>query len=125
MARVFLDTNAFIDIIEERGRAAKEELNNQDIFISPLSIHVLLYTTKQRIPYAKLTGIIDLFLLVPLSNTITNKALVGPTTDFEDNVQLHSAAAVESDVFLTADKKLLSLKFFGKMHLKFTLESKN
>lgn len=43
--------------------------------------------------------------------------LSGPTVDFEDNVQLHSAAEAECEIFLTEDKKLLKLGFFGKTHV--------
>lgn len=117
MARVFLDANAFIDLLEERGRMAKEALNGHDLFVSTLSLHILMYVTKQKIPYTKLLSIIDLFLLVPLGNAIANEALVGPTTDFEDNVQLHSAAEAECDLFLTSDEDLLSLAFFGKTRI--------
>lgn len=45
------------------------------------------------------------------------KALEGPTVDFEDNTQLHSAAEAECDYFLTNDEKLLKMKFFGKTRL--------
>lgn len=41
----------------------------------------------------------------------------GPTKDLEDNIQLHSAAEAESDIFLTADKKLVDMKFFGKTQI--------
>ena len=56
----------------------------------------------------------NIFQIVEFSDTILKRALEGPTPDFEDNVQLHSAAEAECDLFLSEDKKLLELKFFGK-----------
>lgn len=37
--------------------------------------------------------------------------------------QLHSAAEAECDYFLTSDKKLLAMKFFGKTRIVSTLGS--
>lgn len=66
-------------------------------------------------PDEKLMNLLEeSYNMVDFSREISNKALRGPTDDFEDNVQLHSAAQAECDLFLTEDKKLLTLKFFGK-----------
>jgi len=43
--------------------------------------------------------------------------MTGPTDDFEDNVQLHSAVMGDCDYFLTMDKKLIKMKYFGKMRI--------
>lgn len=64
------------------------------------------------------------FGIVPLTEHILNKALEGPTNDLEDNIQLHSAAEAQCDIFLTNDKKLLNLKYFGKMNKFFPAEMK-
>jgi hypothetical protein len=42
---------------------------------------------------------IDKFQLVDISEDIVIRALQGPTPDFEDNVQLHSAANAECNLF--------------------------
>ena len=52
-----------------------------------------------------------------LTDKILDLALEGPVDDLEDNIQLHSASEAECDVFLTNDKKLLKMKFFGKMRI--------
>lgn len=117
MAKVFLDTNAFIDLVEQRDNKTIEELNGHDIFISPLSVHILMYVTKRKVPYPRLSNTISHFLLVPFDEGIASHSLTGPTSDFEDNVQLHSAAQSECDLFLTSDLKLLNLKFFGKVQI--------
>lgn len=122
MAKVFVDTNILIDLVEERKSAISGHLNGHDLFISPLSFHILLYVTKQKIPYAKLNNIVSNFLVVSFDSNIAYTSLEGPTTDFEDNVQLLSASYAECDIFLTNDEGLLKLKFFGKTEIKPSLE---
>lgn len=117
MAKVFLDTNIFIDLVEERQQITLDQLNDHDLFISPLSVHILMYIAKRKIPYRRLNNIIGSFLLVPFNENITNHSLIDPTEDFEDNIQLHSSAEAECDTFLTSDNKLLNMKFFGKTQI--------
>ncbi len=117
MAKVFLDANIFIDLIEQRGTVASKDFTGHELFISPLSVHILMYITKKKIPYSKLAELIQLFSVIPFDQSITHKALQGPTKDFEDNIQLHSAAMADCDLFLTHDQQLLRLSFFGKTQL--------
>lgn len=117
MAKVFLDANIFIDLVEQRSHVTSKDFKGHDLFISPLSVHILMYITKKKIPYSKLAELIQLFSVVPFDQAIIHKALQGPTKDFEDNIQLHSAALTDCDLFLTHDKKLLHLSFFGKTQL--------
>ena len=117
MARVFLDTNIYIDIMKKRTDRELEVLEANDLFISPLSIHILAYSYKYKIPDHELNVNRELFNIIPFGANIVKNALIGPTRDFEDNVQLHSAAEAECDLFLTADKKLLDMKFFGKVRI--------
>ena len=117
MAKVFLDTNVFIDIIEKRKDYTESFSSSEKLFISPLSVHILLYVEKHKVPYDTLTSIEEIFALMPFDEAICYKSLTGPTNDFEDNVQLHSAALAECEFFLTQDKKLLLMKFFGKTQI--------
>lgn len=121
MAKIFLDANIFIDIVEKRRKIDKTQFLNHNLFITPLSIHLLTYLYKYKIPAKALKGINQRFSFVPFDGNLTLKALTGPTLDFEDNVQLHSAAEAECDLFLTEDRKLLNLKFFGKTRIVNTL----
>ncbi len=115
MAKVFLDTNYFIDSIHRKPeREILESLNDNIIYISPLSIHIYCYVFKIKIPDSRVIGQTEKFQIVEFSESILDRALQGPTSDFEDNIQLHSAAEAECDVFLTEDQKLLDMKFFGK-----------
>lgn len=113
MAKVFLDTNKLIDIVESREEVSVDVFDKHNLFISSLSVHILLYITKHKVPYERLEGIIQEISIVDFGQSICYKSLEGPTEDFEDNVQLHSAANADCDVFLTNDKRILGLKFFG------------
>lgn len=120
MARVFLDTNLYIDITK-RAREKLEPLRGDLLFISPLSTHILFYTYKLKVPDQEVNEIREQLGIVPLTKNILNKALEGPTNDLEDNIQLHSAAEADCDIFLTSDRKLLQLKFFGKTEINSSL----
>ena len=114
MARVYLDTNFLIDIAEKRDNIRIRDYYQHKIIASSLSFHILAYTFKYKIPSDKLKRLVTYFTVVPLSEDIIQKSLSGPIGDFEDNIQLHSAAVAECDYFLTNDEKLLKMKFFGK-----------
>lgn len=60
---------------------------------------------------------LDRFNFIGLEKKVLKNSLEGPTLDLEDNIHLHSAAEAECDYFLTLDKKLLSMKFFGKTRI--------
>lgn len=117
MAKIFLDTNIYIDIIKKRTDLELEDFQGHELFISPLSVHILAYLFKYKIPNHELDVNRELFNIVPFNTKIVEDALVGPTNDFEDNVQLHSAAKADCDLFLTNDKKIKDLKFFGKVKI--------
>lgn len=114
MAKIFLDTSVFIDLIEGRPGVSVESLAGHHLYISPLSIHIASYIYKYALPNKKLAQLDQLFSLVSFDKVLTQKALLGPRKDFEDNIQLHSCAQAECDIFLTQDKSLLKMKFFGK-----------
>lgn len=45
------------------------------------------------------------------------------SNDLEDNIQLNSAIKADCNFFLTFDKKLLKMKFFGKMKIVSSLDN--
>lgn len=116
MVRVFLDTNLYIDVIK-RAKEKWERLRSDLLFISPLSTHILFYTYKLKVPDREVNKLHEQFGIIPLTQSILNKALNGPTKDLEDNIQLHSAAEADCDLFLTNDTQLLKLKSFGKTEI--------
>ena len=121
MARVFLDANYFIGLVNRTPETDTEILDKHKGFVSVLSCHILFYVNKITVPDPKMNSFIKDFNLVDLSQDILDKALENPTDDLEDNIQLHSAVEAECDIFLTYDQKLLQLKFFGKMAVKSSL----
>lgn len=94
MAKVFLDTNWYFDLAKRN----KEK-------------------SKLNVPDEETNRANKQFSLVPLSKEILDKALDGPTRDLEDNIQLHSAAEADCNLFLTNDKNLLKMRFFGKTEI--------
>jgi len=118
MAKIFLDTNYFIDALHRKPeKEILESLENNIIYISPLSVHIFCYIFKINVKDKSLITQVDKFQLVDFSEDVLIRALEGPTSDFEDNVQLHSAANAQCDVFLTEDKNLLEMTFFGKVRI--------
>lgn len=118
MAKVFLDTNYFIDAIARKPEIKiLDFLKDYVVYISTLSFHIYCYTYKIKMPDKKVLAQRGKFQLTDFSDAILDRALNGPTGDLEDNVQLHSAAEAECDLFLTNDKRLLGLKFFGKARI--------
>lgn len=113
MGRIFLDANLYFDITK-RNKATLEEFRSHLLFISPLSTHILFYSYKMRVPNKELIKLQRYLGVVTLTKSILDKSLLGPTKDLEDNIQLHSAAEAECDYFLTNNKSLLKMKFFGK-----------
>lgn len=117
--KVFLDTNKIVDIFEprEKGHITPEMLSGMEIHISPLSIHILCYIGKYKIPSEKLKRLEDYYKIVDFDEQILSLALNGPTNDLEDNIQLHSASQSGCDIFLTDDEKLLKMAYFGKVRI--------
>lgn len=118
MVKVFLDTNYFIDAIHRKPeKKILDHLKDNLIYSSTLSFHIYCYLYKIKIPNNKVLAQKAKFQLVDFSENILERALKGPTEDLEDNVQLHSAAQAECDLFLTNDTKLLDLAFFGNTRI--------
>lgn len=117
MARVFLDTNIFIDLVHRRpDLRVADSLESKNVFVSVLSYHIFFYLYKIKPPYTK--KLEEQFLAkLDLTENILEKSFVGPTQDLEDNIQLHSAVEAEADYFFTNDKEILNMKFFGKMKI--------
>lgn len=116
MAKIFLDTNYFIDAVVRNPQIAKQMLENE-VFFSTLSAHILFYAYKIKIPSKIANSISKKFNAADFTAEILEKALLGPTNDLEDNIQLHSSSGENCDFFLTNDKKLLKMRFFGKTQI--------
>lgn len=117
MAKVFLDTNAFIDVIEDRDGRLIGALAGHEFYVSVLSISTWAYIYKHGVPNAKFEHLFDTFSFADATCEIVKKSFLGPTNDFEDNIQLHSAAESNCTIFVTKDKMLLKLGYFGKVRI--------
>lgn len=117
MANIFLDTNVFFDIVYRNRVQVADMVIDHQPFISPLSCHIYFYTFKVSVPNSLFTEQLEKFNIVPLDAELLEKALDGPTRDLEDNIQLHSAVSAECDVFLTHDRNLVKMAFFGKTRI--------
>ena len=116
MAKVFLDTNFLIDALHRKPeRQIVDSLENHIAYVSALSFHIYCYVFNIKIPNEKISRIKEKFQIVDFSEDVLTKSLQGPTSDFEDNIQLHSAAESDCTLFFTSDKSLLRLKSFGEI----------
>lgn len=118
MAKIFLDTNYFIDAIHRKPEEdILDRLENHIVYFSTLSAHIYHYAFKIKVPSTWAMVQIEKLQAVDFSLDIMDRAMEGPSFDFEDNVQLHSAAEAECDFFITNDKKLVDMKFFGRTQI--------
>ncbi len=118
MAKIFLDTNYFIDAIHRNPeKQILDSLEGHIVCISPLSIHIYCYIYKINIPNSILSSQLKKFQIIDFTQQVIERSLTGPTNDFEDNVQLHSAVEADCNTFLTNDKELREMKFFGKVKI--------
>jgi predicted nucleic acid-binding protein len=117
MKKIFLDPNFFIDLIEGRSEIDIYQFKNQALFVSPLTVYIYFYVYKIKIAYKKFLSFLDFFNLVNLNEEILRNALEEPNNNLEDNIKLHSASFFDCDLFLTTDKKLLKMRFFGKVKI--------
>ena len=79
MARIYLDTTYFIDIIEQRKSIKIEQFLSHTLFLSPLSIHIYVYLYKQKMPNKNLKKLLGYFNIVAIDEKITIEDLKLPT----------------------------------------------
>ncbi len=117
MVKTYFDINVLVDLIGDRKHDFWSMVKNHQIFTSTLAIHILMYVSKFKVPNEMIVDLIKNIIIIDFVEQMMEKAMIGPTDDFEDNVQLHSAVEADCDYFLTLDKKLLNMKYFGKMEI--------
>jgi predicted nucleic acid-binding protein len=118
MDKVFLDANCLIDyaMLRDDGQLIELLIDDQKC-ICILSLHILAYVGKYRLPDENFSGLLDFLDVFLISEEVMKSSMDGPTSDYEDNLQLNCAVENDCDVFITSDKKLLKLSFFGKMKI--------
>lgn len=115
--KVFLDTNVFLDYIQQRPQGWKEAETifflamNGDIalMISDLSIANVRYITRKDIPleqfYVVMKALRHYYAIVPLGSDVVDKAYQLEAKDFEDALQYFSAEQAMADCFITRNIK--------------------
>ena len=116
MTNIYLDTNIIFDLYG-RNPSRIDEVTGHNTYASLLSLHILAYATKAKIPDAKLNSLVKKLNLVSITKNILSRALIGPTSDLEDNMQLHSAIKAGCQYFLTEDQTLLRMGIFGEIQI--------
>ncbi len=114
---MFLDTNAFIDLSEDRDASIVEAVAGHVLYVSVASLGTWVYVYKHTVPDSKFETLFNTFNFIDTTAAIAQKSFLGPTDDYEDNIQLHSASDASCDVFITKDNGLLKLGYFGKVRI--------
>ena len=111
--RVLLDTNVLLDVIARReGFYADSaavwslvEAGKVEGYVSAISFNNLFYVVERLAGAAKARRAVrllrDIFQIVPLTADIINGAIDSRQRDFEDAIQMLSAAAVDADALVT------------------------
>jgi predicted nucleic acid-binding protein len=107
--KIFLDTNCVIDLLYKRDLSYSHLLDTKIIFISALSIHIAIYVAKDRMPKKSFEQFLQFMDVVSLDQQVLVESFAGPTSDFEDNIQLNSALQSGATHFYTKDATLLKL----------------
>ncbi len=118
MNKVFLDTNFFMRLLEGQLLEQGKKLDTSERLISPLSIHIATYVHRLTMPDERFTDFVSHFTVVLTSPACAQVSLCQPTSDYEDNIQLNTAAEAGATIFYTLDKQLLALQAYSSFIIK-------
>ena len=117
MMKVFIDTNIFLDYIQQRPEGWKEaEIifflaihGDIELLVSDLSIANMRYVTRKDIAlehfYAVMKGLRPFYHIVTLGSSVVDKAYQVETKDFEDALQYYAAEQAGADCVVTRNLK--------------------
>jgi predicted nucleic acid-binding protein len=117
MVRIFVDTNVVLDVLllrkpflaDSAGILTLAETGRVTGYVSTLSFPNVFYLLRrsegERAARKAISGMRDLFTLVPLDSQITNQAIDSDIKDFEDAIQFFSALRVGADSLITRNAK--------------------
>lgn len=115
--KIFIDVNVFIDVMTKRQgwaeslRVLNLARNSNDIRASTSALTFpLIYFFRQRVigdvqARSDTRAILKNIELVPLTQAVIDRATVSAGVDFEDNIQMVSAASIAVDHLITRNKK--------------------
>ena len=117
MNKVFIDTNIFLDYIQQRPEGWREaEIifflaihGDIEMLVSDLTIANMRYVTRKDIPleqfYAVMKGLRPYYTIVKVGGKAVDAAYDLETKDFEDALQYYSAEQAEADCIVTRNLK--------------------
>lgn len=114
---VFIDTNIFLDFIENRPIGFKEAFSIFDLaarreivlLVSDLSIANIKYSTRKTIPlqdfYKTIKMSRSLYTIIPVGENVVDRALAVEARDFEDALQYYAAEQAGANCIVTRNLK--------------------
>lgn len=125
--RVFIDTNIFLDYIQQRPEGWKEAetlfylaiAGDIEMLVSDLTIANMRYITRKNIPleqfYAVMKGLRRFYTIVPVGEVSIDEAYRIESKDFEDALQYFSAVQAGADCLVT--RNLKDFDFGGSLNM--------
>lgn len=142
--KIFLDANICLDFLDSSRLNSKNSINwymknkdNQDFefYFSGDFITTFYYilTQKKKLKANIVINAINQLCeeIIPVYLVHSDFLLAQKTfsenifDDFEDLMILHSASRIDSDIFVTNDKKILELKIFNRLKITDTINPPN
>jgi len=123
MMKVFIDTNVFLDYIQQRPEGWKEAEvifflaihGDIELLVSDLTIANMRYITRKDIPleqfYTVMKGLRLYYRIVTLGGSVVDKAYQIETKDFEDALQYYAAEQAGADCVVTRNLKDFDFEF--------------
>ena len=115
--KIFIDVNIFIDVMTKRrgwaeslrvlnlARACEEIDGSTSALTLPLLYFFRRRVVDEATARADGQAILKRLQLVPLSQTLLDRALASAGPDFEDNIQNASAESISANHLVTRNKK--------------------
>ncbi len=133
--KIFIDTNIFMNSIENRDSWISKEILlflkriNADSYLNDLSIINIYYITRKSTNREKIKVSLETILaeqnIVSIDREIIENALNSNFKDFEDGVQYFCAKRIEADLiitdnksdFINSDIKVMTAKEFTEKYI--------
>ena len=115
--KVFIDTNIFLDYIQQRPEGWKEAETifflaihgDIELLVTDLTIANMRYITRKDISlnlfYAVMKSLRPFYQIVPLGSSVVDKAYRIESKDFEDALQYFAAEQAGADYVITRNLK--------------------
>lgn len=121
--KVFIDTNVFLDYIQQRPEGWKEAETifflaihgDIELLVTDLTVANMRYITRKNTAlqqfYAVMKGLRPYYHIIPIGSTVVDKAYQIESKDFEDALQYYAAEQAEVDCVITRNLKDFDFDF--------------